>query len=59
MKFHEVIVNGFKVIEWTREHDFVTEIDTYQAHRGRTQNYISKSYGSCTMHVIQFWLIFL
>ena len=47
MKFHEVILNGFKVIERT-------ETDTHKVQKGITQNYISKSNGSCTLHVIQF-----
>ena len=34
MKFHEDILNGFKVIEWTQ---FVTETATYKVQRGITQ----------------------
>ena len=47
------------VLKLYNGHDFVTETDTYNVQRGITQNYISKSYGSCTLQVIQCWLIFL
>ena len=35
------------------------ETDTYNVQRGITQNCFSTSYVSCTLHVIQCWLIFL
>ena len=51
VKFYEDILSGLKVTEMTQ---FVTETATYKVQRAITLNiyiYISKSYGSCALHV--------
>ena len=47
MKFHEDILNRLKVIGY----NFVTETATYKVQRAKL--YISKSYGSCDLHIDQ------
>ena len=47
------------VLKLLSRHNFVIETATYKVQRGITQNiYISKSYGSCALHVVRCWLIF-
>ena len=48
MKFHEDILNGFKVTEQTQV-----------CHRDITKKIHNKSYGSCTLHVVIWCLIFV
>ena len=56
MKFHDATLYGLKVIERTRwRQDFVRD----KVQREITQKYKCKSYGSCTLHVILCWLIFI
>ena len=50
MKFHEDILNGLKVIERTQY--FITETATYKVQRCITLKIVSKSYGSCALHVV-------
>ena len=47
MKFHEDILNGLKVIE-----RIITETATYKVQRCITLKIVSKSYGSCALHVV-------
>ena len=57
MKFHEDVLNGFKVIERTR---FCHRYCYIQSSKGHySKKYISKSYDSCALRVIQCWLIFI
>ena len=51
IKFHDGILKGFD--------DFVTETDTYKIQRDITKKIYSKSYGSCALHVVQCWIIFI
>ena len=39
-------------------HDFVTETDSYKFRGAPFKTYISKSYGSCDLHIVYCWLIF-
>ena len=56
MKFHEDILNGFKVIERTL---FCHRTAYYKFQRDELKKYIVNSYGSCTLHVIFWCLIFI
>ena len=57
MKFHEDNLNGFKL---QSGHDFVLETATHKVQKGITKDiYLSNSYGSCALHVVQCWLIFI
>ena len=56
MKFHDDTGNGFKVTERTQFCDGQTD---RQVQRGITKKYKYKSYGSCALHVVFCWLIFV
>ena len=43
------------VFKLQSRHYFVTETTIYKVRRGITQKYLSKSYGSCALHIIYFY----
>ena len=56
MKTHENILN---ILKLKIGHDPITKTATFKVQRGVTKKYISKSYGSCTLQIVLWCLIFV